>query len=335
MRIDDIVSTRNQVSGCCFDVIYRWEDVLSRLGDFNIVSDERLSAHWLKFFGENRVLRWMSLVLPWIANLLSTNKNCLVFELDSWRRPGFNKKNIIPCVIDFWERSWIHLVCFWLSYRKCPVVLISSKEAYDFLRSVKMRLPISHWALSIPDELVSVDRLTNEKKYDMACFGRANPMLFEFVERYAEEHPDFSFLKKARIDGRWAYETLKGDFVAFADTYEDYLKMMEQVRIGIYCTPGMDDSRHETHGFSQVTPRFLEYLSAGCHVIARYSANSDVEYYELPSMCPNITDYGQFCREVDRMRREPVDVKKYMTYLSRHKTSVRAAELQAILKNIS
>ena len=60
---------------------------------------------------------------------------------------------------------------------------------------------------------------------------------------------------------------------------------------------------------------------------------SDVEYFDLPSMCTNIIDYAQFCREVDRMRKEPIDVDKYISYLSRHKTSVRVCELKSMLDN--
>ena len=57
---------------------------------------------------------------------------------------GNNKKNIIPCMIDFYCREKSELQLFYKRYNKCPLVLISSKEAYDFLVSIKCPLNIKH-----------------------------------------------------------------------------------------------------------------------------------------------------------------------------------------------
>ncbi len=93
MLFDCIVSTRNLISGCCYDVVYRWEDVISRAIGAKVVADERKQDPKLKRFGESSLLRLIYMFFPWVANSISTGCNCLVFELDIWRNPGHNKKN--------------------------------------------------------------------------------------------------------------------------------------------------------------------------------------------------------------------------------------------------
>ena len=327
-----IASRRNFLSASCYDIVYRWEDELARTLGIDVVDDERLANAALNRMGHSRFWRMASLLFPKMANRLSSTSGALAFELDVWRDPGFNRPDVIPCIIDFQERSWLHLLCFALSFRKCKVVLVSSKEACEFLKRRGIPLPIRHWALSIPDGLVSADRLRSRKRYDLAMMGRVNPVLSGYVSRYAREHPDFVYVSKVVRDGHVAYESSRGELVGFADAYDDYLRIMEMAKIGVYCTPGMDGSRSDARGFNQVTPRFLEYLSSGCHVVARYADNADVAYYELPSVCPNVESYDQFEREVDQMRRTPVDVERRLKYLARHVTSVRAEELREIVR---
>lgn len=326
-----IVSRRRFLTASCFDIVYRWEDELSRARGLAVVDDERLANAALSRMGRSRFWRMASLLFPQIANRRSSTAGALTFELDVWRDPGFNRPDVIPCIIDFQERSWLHLLCFYLSFRKCKVVLVSSKEACEFLKRRGVPLPVRHWALSIPDSLVSEDRLRSRKRYDLAMMGRVNPVLADYVSRYARTHADFVYVRKVVRDGRTAYESSRGERVGFADAYDDYLRIMETAKIGVYCTPGMDGSRSDARGFNQVTPRFLEYLSSGCHVVARYPDNADVAYYDLPSVCPNVESYDRFEREVDRMRRAPVDVEQRLKYLARHVTSARARELGKII----
>lgn len=69
---------------------------------------------------------------------------------------------------------------------------------------------------------------------------------------------------------------------------------MRKGKMGLYSTPGIDGDESRTKGYHQVTPRFLELVATGCHIIARYSMNSDTEYYDLKSFSENIETYEQF-----------------------------------------
>lgn len=104
--------------------------------------------------------------------------------------------------------------------------------------------------------------------------------------------------------------------------------------IGLYSTPGMDGCKIEANGYNQVTPRFLEYISCGCHVLARYPDNEDTDWYDLQTMAKRINSYEEFEIAVDEARKNPVDMKLYSDYLAKHYTSVRARELEALLKEL-
>ena len=96
----------------------------------------------------------------------------------------------------------------------------------------------------------------------------------------------------------------------------------------VYSTPGIDGGETRTNGFNQITPRFLELIACGCHVIARYPSNPDTDYYEINKFCPNIEDYLQFEKRLDYCLETEVNLDNYRHYLLKHYTSVRCKELQ-------
>lgn len=334
MKLDQIISRRKVESGP-YDIVFRWEDEISRCLGLSIVDDERTTLPELRLCRRSHLRRVANMTFPWLAGRGTSDAPSLVFEMDAWRDPGYNKGTVIPCIIDFQERSWMHLRCFKLGCNRCPLVLISSLEAFEFLQSRELGLPLRHWALSIPDSLVSDKSFALPRRYDMAVMGRCNPLLESFADRYADSHPDFVFIRKRVRNGQAFYETSRGDFVGHAGTYDEYLSIMRQVRIGLYATPGLDGARVDARGYNQVTPRFLEYLASGCHVIARYPRNADTDYYRLPSVCPSVESYEQFEDETNRLRKIPVDGDDRLRYLADHVTSRRAEQLHELLKELS
>ena len=127
-----------------------------------------------------------------------------------------------------------------------------------------------------------------------------------------------------------------GDVFRDRDTYRHFLK---SVREGLYSTPSKDGSRQQFkglsgYGYNQVTPRFLEYLAAGCHVLSRYDRNPDTDYYELDSISPNVDTYEDFEARMDFARAHDIDCETYKNYLSKHITSSRVELLRDILAQI-
>ena len=323
LRIEQVLTQRRFQPHLSCQIIYEWEDVLAKVLGVPLADD---------FHTCNLAYRVLRRLSPAVARFGKTNRPSLLFEMFAGRDNGNDKETIIPAIIDFFVREREDLCRFYASYKRNPIVLISSREAYEFLKAEGCPLKIYHWGLSLADKWVSNDFHREEKRFDAIVCGRQNPKLSEWLDRYALSHRDFNVLKRVRENGKWlCRSSLTGE--AFeSETREQYMGLLRMAKIGLFSTPSMDNGKPAANGFNQVTPRFLEYIASGCHVVSRYPRNADTDYYELLRMTPNVESYDQFEKELDRMRTEPVDEVLYAQYLKKHVTSRRAAELAALLK---
>lgn len=331
-KLSFIFSKREYEHKHFWDLVYEWEDCLSKELNAKIILEPKLFDKILKG-------------IPYLYSILSKGKLSLCFQMGSevmpkhaqWMQKFFrlrakNSSNIIPCIIDFWETADEVKVINKI-YSRNPLVLISSKEAFEFLRQHVCSVNIVHWGLSLPDKYAINENTKFSKKYDVAIMGRQDNLLDSFLQRYIKEHPDMVYAIKKRENGHFNYYTNKGDFIGCADSRDGYFKIMQGAKCGLYATPGITD-KDGSNGFNQVTPRFFELLSSGCHIIARYPKNPDTDYYELSKFCQSINDYESFAKRLDFCRYNDVDMSAYSRFLSKHYTSVRAKHLEQIISNI-
>ena len=324
MKISQILTNRNVSNGKDYGIVNEWEDVFSKLLNAPLYYD-----NWKR---RDRAIFWK---LPWLAPSFQTNVSSFTYVMLPLASPfGNNKKNIIPCMIDFFCRDKDELLQFYKRYDKNPLVLISSKEAYDYLVSVKCPLNIKHLALSISDKYRIDDKTTFDKRYDVVMLGRQNKVLQEFLNEYSERHKELTYVYGKKEGRNFRYYDQDGLDLGTMSSRDDYMNLMKMSRIGMYATPAMDGGRTDTNGFDQVTPRFLEYIVSGCHVLSRYHKNSDTEFYELDKMSTRIDTYEQFEKAMDEMRYKEVDVARYAKYLANHYTSVRVQTLLKYLEEV-
>lgn len=332
-KIEKIITARSYQAWPSFDLVYEWEDIMTEylkvpLLHEKILNRNRLCSHLPPTFQD------YSFVLTLLACMIS-NKIVFLFEMNTYiRKPQNNNPYVVPCIIDFFLKEKEELNDFYLKYSKNRVVLVTSREAYDFLKKVKCPLNIKHFPLSISDKFRIQPTQHYEKKYDVALMGRQSPVLEQYVKRYASTHTDFVYVYRVLKDGVFNYYTSDGKVLGNIRTHEQYMQLMSQSRVGLYCTPGIDGGELRTKGFNQVTPRFFELIASGCHIIARYKSNSDTEYYELEKFSPSVSSYEEFEIIMDNALETDVDMDKYSKYLSKHYTSVRCEELKNILESI-
>lgn len=324
MKISQILTNRNVSNGKDYGIVNEWEDVFSKLLNAPLYYD-----NWKR---RDKTIFWK---LPWLAPFFQTNVPSFTYVMLPLASPfGNNKTNIIPCMIDFFCRDKDELLQFYKRYDKNPLVLISSKEAYDYLVSVNCPLNIKHLALSISDKYRIDDKTTFEKRYDVVMLGRQNKVFQEFLNEYSETHKDLTYGYGKKEGRNFRYYDQSGTDLGCMSSREDYMNLMRLSRIGLYATPAMDGGRTDTNGFNQVTPRFLEYIVNGCHVLARYPKNSDTDYYELDKMSTRIDTYEQFEEAMNKLRNKEVDVPFYSSYLEKHYTSVRVKTLLNYLEEV-
>ena len=324
MRIRQILTNRSVSNGKDYGIVNEWEDIFVELLNVTLYYD-----NWKR---RDKIIFWK---FPWLASFFQTNEQTFTYVMLPIASPhGNNKKNIVPCMIDFFCRETNELQEFYRRYAKNPLVLISSKEAYDYLVSVKCPLNIRHLALSISDKYCIDDKTTFEKRYDVVMLGRQNKVLQEFLNKYSVTHKDLTYVYGKKEGRNFRYYDQDGLDLGTMSSRDDYMNLMKMSRIGMYATPAMDGGRTDTNGFDQVTPRFLEYIVSGCHVLSRYHKNSDTEFYELDKMSTRIDTYEQFEKAMDEMRYKEVDVARYAKYLANHYTSVRVKTLLNYLEEV-
>lgn len=324
MIISQVLTNRGVSNGKDYGIVNEWEDVFS-----DVLSAPLYYDNWKR---RDNALFWK---FPWLASFFQTNIPTFTYVMLPLASPyGNNKRNIVPCMIDFFCRDNYELQRFYKRYDRNPLVLISSREVYDYLLSVKCPLNIRHLALSIPDKYRIDEKTAFEKRYDVVMLGRQNKVLMSYVEQYKRNHPDLKYVFGTKEGNRFIYRDSFGDNLGYLESRADYMEMMRKSRVGLYATPGMDGGREHTNGFNPVTPRFLEYIASGCHVLARYPKNSDTDYYELDKMSTRVESFGEFEKAMDDLRNKEVNIPHYSRYLANHYTSVRVQTLLKYLEEV-
>ena len=318
IMINGILTKRSFERDHSFDIIYEWEDVISKINGIALCDDKALLSNK---FGHR---------IPFLFKLLMEDNTYFQYDMyaDISIHRNRNVYNMIPCVIDFYCKK-DELKKFEDNYKKNPIVFISSKEAYDFLKDNDCQLNFHHLPLSLSDSYKGF--IGRQKIYDVAVMGRRNPVLMSFLEQYSKKRSGLKIVMNGEIDGKRVFCTQEKEFVS-ENSRANWFDVLSRTKVVFYHTPGVDGGEARTNGFNQVTPRFLEGIACGCHVISRYENNSDTDFYELDKMTCNIRDYQQFEREMDRALSESVNKECYNDYMLKHYTSTVAKLLNDCTK---
>ena len=248
MNIQCIVSNRKIDEHHANSLVYEWEDELCTLFEVPLAYNHKLkNERYSKY-------------IPFLLNWLQTDKSAFAYEMCTYRHNGNNKRNIVPCIIDFYIRSPWKVKLWYYSYWKNPAICVSSKEVYDYLTKEMHLKKIYHLPLSLSDKYRISKETVFEKKYDLFIAGRQNPILAGFFREYLSRHPETTFVRRELRNGISQYFNQSGECVSETDSREIYVQLIRQARACMYAVPGIDGAVH-THGFSQVTPRFLEIIT--------------------------------------------------------------------------
>lgn len=315
----------------CFDIAFEWEDILAKALNIDIITrtgiEFRFDEECRKFYHKTHIPLYR------IFNLFDQRRGnaVIMFDMSTKRQDGiYNNKKYIPCLIDYFLNDAEYCL-FLKAYLHNQIVLVSSREVYEYLIEKKCPLNIYHFPLSLPDDFKASNKI--EKKYDLVMFARQNPLLVKYIAQYEKEHSDFILVRRKYENGHYIYYlSSTGEVVSVCDTREEYINLVRSSRIAVYTTPGMDGTRTDANGWNQVTPHFLEEVAGMCHIIARYPQNADTEWYEMDKICKCVKSYEEFALLMDQYRKEEVDYKKYHEYLKKHYTSQRVKLLKEILK---
>ena len=318
----------------CLDLIFEWEDQISTAAGLPITS-----TRLYRKYHENIIARKLY-KLPGahtfsnsVGQWFGRGRKSLYITLRPQGKGGFStRSNVIPIIIDFWKLD--DLKSFFKNYSHCPLVMVSSPEVFSYLKNSACPLNLHCLPLSLPDKYRAVRDGSFNKQYDVVIAGRQNPVLMGYMERYAKERRDVEYLYQSMQGRNYTYISNKSGALGAYGTFNDrgaYWNLLKAAKVCFYSTQGMDGGDVRTGGFNPVTPRFLEILSAGCHVLARYPDNEDTAFFGLKEIGPSIESYAEFVAQLEAALESPPPIHKNCEYLKKHYTSSRLALLNQIL----
>lgn len=324
MKVTSIITTRHFNTWPSWHLVYEWEDILYKQCNIKLEYEKKIIPYLNKFIRR----------LPLNPFGIIFNKSGLRLEfhmIAKTRQEATNRRNIIPVIIDFYlsENQLSH---FYRAYSRNRLILISSAEAFAFLKSHNCPLNIVHFPLSVPDKYKIDPNKKFNKKWDLVLAGRQNPVLEKWLNSYVSDHPNLRYVTRELVDGEFKYYSNNGTYLGEFGKRESYIELIGESKIGLYATPGIDGGEARTNGFNQVTPRFLELLVSGCHVISRYNQNEDTQFFNLNDLSYNVDSYDMFKKEMDRLLYKEIPYEKYIQYLEKHYTSNRCKELLDIIE---
>jgi hypothetical protein len=341
MAIAAILSTRSYLKASFYDLVYEWEEDLSKVLTIPILNALPLFRKFFinkvsrKLMARAGVLHGASNMVE-VANIFRPSKGYyLVFEMGVNTGPNFSTSaKAIPAFIDLWKQT--DLAAFQRDYQYCPLVLVSSLEAVVYLKEQGCRLNIAHFPLSLSDRYKAAPGKVYTKKYDVVLAGRTNPVLSGYLQKFSNKYPAVEIVRQQEVDGVFCYVSNLSGKIGEFKTREEYIELLRASKISFYSTPGIDGGEKRTGGFNPVTPRYLELLSAQCLILGKYPDNEETRFYQLSEVCPNVISYEQFeilMQSYLQQSKAPLEL--YERILQKHYTSCRAALLQDLLHQLN
>lgn len=326
MELTQIYTNRNKrKQNYAQPIIYEWEDILSN----------EISVPLVHYPSLYRVINKLHVN----SSFIGPSKATFRFVTNGKNNDvPMNNKNIIPCIIDFFEKE-DQLQEFYSKHSRNQIVLLSSPFDYEYLKQNNCHLNIGLFAYSLSDKYIFPPKKM-EKKYDIVLTGRQDPLLYSFFKEYIKRHPHVTYVKRGQELENDSSKTkdyyLNGkERIGSIESREDFINLQSQGRATLYGVQGYLDG--QTKGFYHMTPHFLEIIACGCHILTHYPTGDvgvDAKYYELDKFSPSIETYEEFEFAMDKALNTEIDMEMYSSYLNKHYTSTRVAELKKLLKNL-
>ena len=234
MKIKKILTERKNWNWRSAQIVAEWEDAISTHFNLPISNVNKLFHHILWRINKYKLGK----LLIFIDSLHPVNNYNLYFNMEASTEVQLtNIKNIIPIIIDFWLKK-SELEEFYKCHSNCKLMLISSKEVYEFLKINNCPIPIFHFPLSLPDKYISKDLLNYKKTIDFLFAGRRDTVFWNYIKMYEKENPDIEYVYQELHGTIPAYISNKKGKLGDYYSRESYTKLLQNAKIAFYSTPG-------------------------------------------------------------------------------------------------
>ncbi len=323
-QINGIYTIRDTPQPHYWDIVFEWEDELSSALHVPLVP---VGKRYDKIYQPG--------FLKKVLNRLNAYQRCdqifftpkgyyIAFHIGPAGVYSFyTRNNVVPIIIDFWKNEDLRRLES--VFGICPVVFVTSREVYNYLKETGVRLKVELLSLSLPDKYFTQPN-GSFRDIDIIQIGRSNAALDEFMIQYLKEYPETHYVCAKKTGSEVNIISNKTGVLGIFKNREDFIGLLKRSKVSLVSAPGLDNDKVRTGGFAPVTPRFLESAACGCKLIGIYPDNTDFNYYGIQEVCVSVQNYDQF-KNILTSYLETKTIPDHQAFLQRHLTSKRANEL--------
>ena len=236
--------------------------------------------------------------------------------------------NCLLIFTDVWENSIEFVV---KSTKNLKLFYVTSRCVFNRIKTLAPDSNVHYMPLSIADKYYSENFVKyRNKTIDVVQSGRKDTILHEYMLRYVKEHENIDYVYSSSGRGSEYISTLRGH-LAPVTSRDDFIKIISSSKVSLVSSPGMyRDFQPHKYGFNFPTPKFYECAVLGCALIGHYPDNQEFTELNMRRYCPNISNYGQFCEELERalsMTPEEIYAQNH-DFIMNSLTSKRAEQIQ-------
>lgn len=287
-----ILSERQYNKGISRQVVYEWEDDISRNLNLPIEYMDSYVKHPVA-----RVLRKLRISKPITWN---NGGNVYIFfamNIDLLRIITWYIPNVIPVLLDVTLKEIDELYNL---TRNLPVFWVTALKIKEALVQKYPDCKVCY----IPQ--MASDRYLNEsiqKNISLIQFGRRNPVLHEFAITYVNTHRDTTYIYRCDDPqkGMEEYRNESKINLGKVESREDFIQLLRKSQICLCSSPLMDSTRNFGKGIDFLTARWYEAIMNRCYIIARVSdiVQPELEQTGLNQLISNTLAYDEFEKKVD------------------------------------
>lgn len=287
-----ILSERGYNKGISRQVVYEWEDDISKKLNFPIEYMDSYKKHPVA-----RLLRKLRISKPIAWNDDDDIYIFFAMNIDLLRIITWYIPNVIPILLDVTLDEIDELYNL---TQNLPVFWVTALKIKESLVQKYPDCMVCYMPQMASDRYLSE---TTQKEISIIQFGRRNPVLHEFALEYVNTHSGTTYVYRCDDSqkGMEKYENGSKVSIGKIKHREEFISLLRKSKICLCSSPLMDSTRNFGEGIDFLTARWYEAIINRCYIIARVSdiVQPELEQTQLNQLICNVLTYDEFERNVN------------------------------------
>lgn len=234
---------------------------------------------------------------------------------------------IIPIVMDLWQKDFEQFERLATNFK---LIFLTSLQVFRVMRGRGLT-NIRYLPFALADKYL--DYPVAEKTFDIVHFGRRDNLLDSYMEQLLQLYPQLHYLTTQTDDDSVYFFSNQHGRLQESNSRETFMTMLSRSKISLVHSPGMDNN-WQCNEIMPVSPRYLESIAAGCHLVGRIPCHDEFDLLGIRPFCSHADNYKVFENTVFKLlSAQSPPVEKRYELLSRNTCTVRSKQLSALLQD--